>query len=57
MFARAIDARPTRFGGAPRVWEKPKAALEAGTAAVPDELTEAWKQADARVFSVIPAGL
>jgi long-subunit acyl-CoA synthetase (AMP-forming) len=37
VFAHVADARPTRFGGVPRVWEKLKAALEAGIAAEPDE--------------------
>jgi long-subunit acyl-CoA synthetase (AMP-forming) len=37
VFTHAADARPTRFGGVPRVWEKLKAALEAGVAAEPDE--------------------
>ena len=37
VFAHAIDARPTRFGGVPRVWEKLKAALEARLATEPDE--------------------
>jgi long-subunit acyl-CoA synthetase (AMP-forming) len=37
VFAHAADARPTRFGAVPRVWEKLKAALEAGFAAEPDE--------------------
>ncbi|MGH2870353.1 MAG: AMP-dependent synthetase/ligase [Solirubrobacteraceae bacterium] len=32
VFAHAIDARPTRFGSVPRIWEKLKAALEAGIA-------------------------
>ena len=33
--------RPTRFGAVPRVWEKLKAALEAGFAAEPDEARRA----------------
>ncbi len=37
VFAHVADARPTRFGGVPRVWEKLKAALEAGIATEPDE--------------------
>jgi long-subunit acyl-CoA synthetase (AMP-forming) len=37
VFAHVADCRPTRFGGVPRVWEKLKAALEAGLAAEPDE--------------------
>jgi long-chain acyl-CoA synthetase len=36
VFAHAIDARPTRFGSVPRLWEKLKAALEAGIAAETD---------------------
>ncbi len=36
VFEHAIDARPTRFGSVPRMWEKLKAALEAGIAAEPD---------------------
>ncbi len=44
VFAHAIDARPTRFGGVPRVWEKLKAALEAGIAAEPDEPKRAATQ-------------
>ncbi|WP_020659224.1 fatty acid--CoA ligase FadD11 [Amycolatopsis benzoatilytica] len=31
------DVRPTIWGGVPRVWEKLKAAIEAGVAAEPDE--------------------
>jgi long-chain acyl-CoA synthetase len=37
VFAHVADARPTRWGAVPRVWEKLKAALEAGVAADPDE--------------------
>jgi long-chain acyl-CoA synthetase len=36
VFAHAVDARPTQFGSVPRIWEKLKAALEAGIAAEPD---------------------
>jgi long-subunit acyl-CoA synthetase (AMP-forming) len=37
VFAHVADARPTFFGSVPRIWEKLKAALEAGIAAEPDE--------------------
>jgi long-subunit acyl-CoA synthetase (AMP-forming) len=37
IFEHAIDARPTRFGSVPRMWEKLKAALEAGIAGDPDD--------------------
>ena len=37
VFAHVLDARPTVFGAVPRVWEKLKAALEAGFAAEADE--------------------
>jgi long-chain acyl-CoA synthetase len=37
VFAHVADARPTRFGSVPRVWEKLKAALEAGIADEPDD--------------------
>jgi long-subunit acyl-CoA synthetase (AMP-forming) len=41
VFAHVADAHPTFFGGVPRVWEKLKAALEAGIAAEPDEARRA----------------
>jgi long-chain acyl-CoA synthetase len=37
LFAHVADAHPTMFGSVPRIWEKLKAALEAGIAAEPDE--------------------
>ncbi len=37
VFTHVADARPTWFGSVPRMWEKLKAALEAGFAAEPDE--------------------
>jgi long-chain acyl-CoA synthetase len=37
VMAAVLDARPTVWGAVPRVWEKLKAALEAGFAAEPDE--------------------
>jgi long-subunit acyl-CoA synthetase (AMP-forming) len=37
VFAHVADAHPTFFGGVPRVWEKLKAALEAGIEANPDQ--------------------
>jgi long-chain acyl-CoA synthetase len=36
VFAHVADARPTRFGSVPRMWEKLMAALQAGFAAEPD---------------------
>jgi long-chain acyl-CoA synthetase len=41
VFAHVADSRPTRFGAVPRVWEKLRAALEAGIAAEPDETKRA----------------
>jgi long-chain acyl-CoA synthetase len=37
VFAHVADSRPTRFGGVPRIWEKLKAALEAGFQSEPNE--------------------
>jgi long-chain acyl-CoA synthetase len=37
VFGHVADARPTRFGSVPRMWEKLMAALQAGFAAEPDE--------------------
>ena len=37
VFAHVADCRPTFFGAVPRVWEKLKAALEAGMEAEPDQ--------------------
>jgi long-subunit acyl-CoA synthetase (AMP-forming) len=37
VFAHVADAHPTFFGAVPRVWEKLKAALEAGIEAEPDD--------------------
>jgi long-chain acyl-CoA synthetase len=37
VFAHVADCHPTFWGAVPRVWEKLKAALEAGIASEPDE--------------------
>jgi long-chain acyl-CoA synthetase len=42
VFAHVADCHPTFWGGVPRVWEKLKAALEAGIEADPDERTRAY---------------
>jgi long-chain acyl-CoA synthetase len=39
VFAHVADCRPTVFGAVPRVWEKLKAALEAGIESEPDPET------------------
>jgi len=44
IFGALGDIRPTRFVGVPRVWEKLKAALEAGMAAEADEAKRAAVQ-------------
>ena len=41
VFAHVADAHPTFFGAVPRIWEKLKAALEAGIDAEPDEARRA----------------
>jgi long-subunit acyl-CoA synthetase (AMP-forming) len=41
VFAHVADCRPTFFGAVPRVWEKLRAALEAGVDAEPDETKRA----------------
>ncbi len=41
VFAHVADCHPTFFGAVPRVWEKLKAALEAGIEAEPDEARRA----------------
>jgi len=41
VFAHVADAHPTFFGSVPRLWEKLKAALEAGIDAEPDEAKRA----------------
>jgi long-chain acyl-CoA synthetase len=51
IFAHAAEARPTRFGAVPRVWEKLKAALEAGFQTEPDE------QRRAGVLAAVALGL
>jgi long-subunit acyl-CoA synthetase (AMP-forming) len=46
LFTYVADAHPTFFGSVPRIWEKLKAALEAGFAAEPDaDKREAARQA------------
>jgi long-chain acyl-CoA synthetase len=37
MVAYSIEVKPTVWGGVPRIWEKLKAAIEAGIAAQPDQ--------------------
>jgi long-chain acyl-CoA synthetase len=49
VFAHVAEARPTRFGSVPRMWEKLMAALQAGFAAEPDE---AKRQAIERAIEV-----
>jgi long-subunit acyl-CoA synthetase (AMP-forming) len=44
VFAHVADCHPTFFGAVPRVWEKLKAALEAGIASEPDETRRAGAQ-------------
>jgi long-chain acyl-CoA synthetase len=51
VFAHVADCHPTVFGAVPRVWEKLKAALEAGVDAEPDQ------ERRLAVRSAIDAGL
>src|SRR3954451_21484401 len=44
VIAHLLDARPEFWGGVPRIWEKLKAALEAGFAAEQDEAKRAGVQ-------------
>ncbi len=53
IFAHAADARPTRFGAVPRIWEKLKASLEAGF----DGDLAAAAQADPNVGTAVRARL
>jgi long-subunit acyl-CoA synthetase (AMP-forming) len=41
VFAHVADCHPTFWGGVPRIWEKLKAALEAGIEADPDDARQA----------------
>ncbi|HEV3130114.1 MAG TPA: AMP-binding protein, partial [Solirubrobacteraceae bacterium] len=45
VFAHVADAHPTFFGGVPRIWEKLKAALEAGISAEPEPVRQATTEA------------
>jgi long-subunit acyl-CoA synthetase (AMP-forming) len=45
VFAHVADAHPTFFGGVPRIWEKLKAALEAGIAAEAEPVRRATTEA------------
>lgn len=66
MVAYSIEVRPTIWGGVPRIWEKLKAALEAGFAAETDEskrqaaewaLDVGLERARAKQQGPVPAGL
>ena len=48
MVAYSIEVKPTVWGGVPRIWEKLKAALEAGFAAEQDEARKAGDLGGAR---------
>ena len=45
VFAHVADSHPTFFGGVPRIWEKLKAALEAGIASEPEPVRQATTEA------------
>ena len=55
VFAAVIETRPTTWGAVPRVWEKLKAALEAGFAAAPAERRQAIEGALAAATAAVRA--
>ena len=55
VFAAVVETRPTAWGAVPRVWEKLKAALEAGFAAAPAERRQAIEGGLAAASAVVRA--